>query len=74
MYDGNWFDNRANGFGKYISEEVIYEGEWKNDKQEGKGIYYYASGDRRMGDYHNGNPIGRHAILTKNGEILSKDY
>ena len=38
MYEGNWVDNRANGFGKYISEEVKYEGEWKNDQQEGKGV------------------------------------
>ena len=23
-----------------------YEGEWKNDKREGKGIYYYNNGDK----------------------------
>ena len=51
-----------------------YEGDFKNDKREGKGIFYYANGNREMGDYHNDKRIGRHAKLTKNGEILSKDY
>ena len=34
-----------------IEKGDIYEGEWKNGKQEGKGIYYYNYGDREMGDY-----------------------
>ena len=51
-----------------------YEGDYKNDKRDGKGIYYYANGDREMGDYHNDNPIGRHAKLTKNGKISQKVY
>ena len=36
---------------------------------EGKGILYWSDGGRAMGDYSNGNPIGKHAILTKNGDV-----
>ena len=79
IYEGEWKNDKKDGKGIYYYNREPwkgdrYEGEWKNGKQEGKGIYYYANGNREMGDYHNDNPIGRHAILTKNGEILSKDY
>ena len=46
----------------------------KNEKREGKGIYYSNNGDRVMGDYHNGLPIGRHAKLTKNGDVKTINY
>ena len=48
--------------------QVIY------GKKEGKGIYYYNDGDRRMGDYLNDEPIGKHVILTKNGEVETEEY
>ena len=32
-----------------------YEGEWKNDEREGKGIYYLNNGDRYEGEWKNGN-------------------
>ena len=51
-----------------------YEGDWKNDNKEGKGIYYYNNGDRMMGDYSNDKPIGKHVKLTKNGEIKENNY
>ena len=44
---------------------VIYEGKFKNNRREGKGIYYYVNGDREMGDYSNENQIGKHVMLTK---------
>ena len=33
---------------------------WKNDKKEGKGIYYYNNGNKRKRDYSNDKPIGSH--------------
>ena len=41
---------------------------------EGKGIYYHNNGDRMMGDYSNGKPIGKHAILTRNGIVKEVIY
>ena len=37
----------------YYKNGDRYEGDWKNDKKEGKGIYYYKNGDREMGDFSN---------------------
>ena len=41
---------------------------------EGKGIKYYNNGDRRMGDYSDDKPIGKHVTLIKNGEVETKNY
>ena len=30
----------------YYNDGNRYEGEWKDDKAEGKGIYYFKSGSR----------------------------
>ena len=35
---------------------------------------YYHNGDREMGDYYNGNPIGKHLKLTRNGEVEINNY
>ena len=56
-----------------IIKVVIYEGEWRNNKREGKGIYYYNNGDREMGDYSNDKRIGKHVTLTKNGEVKTNN-
>ena len=39
-----------------------------------KGIKYFNNGDRRMGDYLNDNPMGKHVILKINGEVKTKIY
>ena len=62
-----------------INKEIKYNngryvGQVVNGLKEGKGIYYYNNGDRRMGDYSNDKPIGRHALLTRNGEVKTVNY
>ena len=51
-----------------------YEGEFRNNKKEGKGIYYYSNGDREMGDYFNDKSIGKQVMLTKNNEVKVINY
>ena len=36
-------------------DDGIYEGEIKNNKKDGKGIYYYKHGDRYEGEFKNDN-------------------
>ena len=47
----------------YWNDGDRYEGEWRNDKKEGKGIYYYNTepwkGDRYEGDNRNGKKEGK---------------
>ena len=58
----------------YYEDGDKYDGEWKNDKREGKGILYYENGDREMGDFLNNNPKGKHVTLTSNGEVKTHIY
>ena len=51
-----------------------YEGEFRQYKREGKGIYYYNDVDRRIGDYYNDKEIGKHDTLTKSGDIKIENY
>ena len=51
-----------------------YEVDWKNDKKEGKGIYYYNDGDREMGNSYDNKPKGQFVMLTKNGEVKIINY
>lgn len=42
MYDGEWSQNKMNGYGKlfYQSGRIAYEGYWQNDQFDGKGTLY----------------------------------
>ena len=44
------------------------------DKKEGKGIMYYANGDREMGNYLNDKKVGKHIKLTATGKITNFTY
>ena len=37
----------------YWNDGHRYEGDWKNDKREGKGIMYYNNGEIDNGDWKN---------------------
>ena len=58
----------------YYNDGGRYEGDYKNGKREGKGIYYYNNGDREMGDYLQGKEIGKHVTLTAEGKVITKNY
>ena len=45
-----------------------YEGDFKKDKKEGKGIMYFNNGDRYEGDGKNGNAEGKGICFTKDGD------
>ena len=47
---------------------------WKDDKKEGRGIFYFINGDREMGNFHNNKPIGKHVILTKDENVQIINY
>ena len=59
---------------EYMNNGNRYEGEFKNNKREGKGIMYYSNGDREFGNYKNDKPKGKHAILIEDFIIKEKFY
>ena len=74
-YDGEWRNDQKEGNGIfYYNSGNRYVGEFRYGKKEGKGIKYYINGDRRMGDYYNDEPIGKHVILTRFGEVKTEIF
>ena len=47
-----------------------FEGEFKNNKKEGKGIMYFNEGEKYEGDWKNGIIDGKGIFNYKDGSIL----
>ncbi len=61
QYEGDWINDTAEGFGKYINENGdYYLGEWKNGSKNGKGKICLSNGIVIF----NGNFINNKAELT----------
>ena len=45
-----------------------YEGEWRNGKQHGHGIYTWARGHRYEGDWRDGKRHGRGIFTSAEGD------
>ena len=51
-----------------------YEGQFKNDKMEGKGIYYYNNGNRYEGDFKNDKFEGKGIYYFNSGNRYEGEY
>lgn len=51
-----------------------YEGEWKDNKRHGKGVYYWPDGREEVGQYVNGNEEGIHIFKTAQGQKFKNKY
>eukprot|EP00826_Nyctotherus_ovalis_P020286 TRINITY_DN1635_c0_g10_i1.p1 TRINITY_DN1635_c0_g10~~TRINITY_DN1635_c0_g10_i1.p1 ORF type:complete len:527 (+),score=113.99 TRINITY_DN1635_c0_g10_i1:200-1780(+) len=52
----------------YYESGDKYEGEYKNNKKNGKGTYYYTNGDRYEGEWINGKQCGTGVLYYANGD------
>ena len=52
----------------------MYEGDFKNDFSDGKGIYYSKNGDLYEGDFKKGKIEGKGIIYYSNGDREMGDY
>ena len=61
---------KREGQGKYIYKNGdIYEGNWKNNKKEGKGVYYFnQKGEKYKGNFFDDYPNGKGIYYYKNGD------
>ena len=51
-----------------------YEGDWKNDVKEGKGIYYYKKGGFYEGDFINDKREGNGIMIYDNGNKYDGEW
>ena len=52
--------------------DYSYEGDWVNGKENGKGVFIYASGNTYDGEWENGNFIS--GCLTEDGIKYDCEY
>ena len=65
---GVWFGTKE----PFINDR--YEGDFRNNKKEGKGIYYWNDGERYEGDVRNGKPEGKGVYFFANGNRYEGDF
>jgi len=66
---GHFFYGLKNGFGKENMEGDSYEGEFKGDKRDGKGVVYFKkNGNKFDGDFKEGKLTGKGIFIWKNGD------
>ena len=70
IYKGEFKNGKKSGIGKMIIKKDVYEGEFRNDLFDGKGVYYYSNGNKWEGKFRKGKRHGM-GTFTKKGEINS---
>ena len=74
-YEGEFKENKANGFGKYVnSNGEIYIGNWVNDKQEGEGELILKDGSRYKGHFKNGMKNGKGKIAWNDSSYYEGNF
>ena len=57
----------------YYKNGDRYEGEWKNDDREGKGILYYKNGDRYDGEWKNDKREGKGILYYNKDDYRDRE-
>ena len=47
---------------------------WKKKKKNGKGVYIYLNGNKIIGNYKDGKPIGTHIKYSNEGKMTQIIY
>ena len=58
------------GIKYYKNGNILYEGDWVNDKAEGNGKYILNNGDYYIGQFKKGLSNGKGTMFSKEGDIL----
>jgi hypothetical protein len=67
--------NCENGTGKFrFKDDAIYEGQWKNGKQEGKGKLSLKDGAVYLGDFRAGKMQGKGRFTLVSSDYLEGDF
>ena len=74
-YEGDFKENKANGFGKYVNNKgEIYIGNWINDKQDGEGELILKDGSRYSGQFKNGMKNGKGKIVWTDSSYYEGNF
>ncbi|CAE7270659.1 PIP5K1 [Symbiodinium sp. CCMP2456] len=76
-YTGGVVDGKRDGYGTYKSPTETYEGQWKDDKQNGDGKHTWSDGRSYEGQYVNGRFSGKGKMVWRTDKgtmIYEGDY
>lgn len=79
-YEGQWKDDMREGAGtlwaKNRSGKMVkrYCGSWYKDQFHGRGIFYYANGDKYEGSWENHHRHGKGTMEYANGDIFEGQW
>ena len=62
-----WWKRRKRNF--KVATGEVYEGEWKSDKREGKGINIWTTGEVYEGEWKSGKREGKGRNKWTNGDV-----
>lgn len=71
-YAGTFAAGRRHGFGEYTSPQVLYEGEWREDKKDGYGTVQVLACENFQGVWHGDVPM-RSESLVENPALTGFD-
>lgn len=70
LFDGEFVSGFRQGFGRFVAEAEVYEGEWSTDKAHGSGTGTFASGDVYTGQWADGAFHGKGCYEFADGTRL----
>ena len=75
VYEGAFKNGLRNGLGKYtMPDGFTYEGEWKDDQIQGKGVARYPTGQLFEGSFKQGVPDGEGTMTFADGTKYSGSW
>ena len=66
-YEGDMLEGKRSGHGIADSGGAHFEGEWRDDRANGRGVIIWPNGDRYDGEFRDGQPSGHGVGLATNG-------
>ncbi len=74
FYDGDWENGMRNGMGVFcnIRKKWRYEGQFKDDKAHGSGIWHYEDGTFYIGGFENDKRQGFGSLNSADGQKVIK--
>jgi len=67
MYEGEFYNGKRHGHGKYVCDDGIFEGEFYNGYMHGHGKYTFVNGDVYEGEFYNGDRHGHGKYISIKG-------
>jgi hypothetical protein len=74
VFDGQWLNDKKNGFGTLVRDEGTYAGNWVDDKMEGKGKMVWINGDEFEGDFKQDIRNGYGVMKYQNGDEYKGEF